>query len=64
MGVGAGPLGAPTVAMLSEEALILYAVFAGFGLLALGIWEHLSPARPRFPPRPSPERDPSRGPGG
>ncbi len=35
--------------MLSEEALILYGVFAGLGLLALGIWEQLSPARPRFP---------------
>jgi hypothetical protein len=39
--------------MLSEEALILYAVYAGLGLLALGIWEQLSPARPRFP-TPSP----------
>lgn len=38
--------------MLSEEALILYAVFVGFWLLALGIWEQLSPARPRTPTRP------------
>ena len=38
--------------MLSEEALILYAVFGGLGLLALGIWEQLSPSRPKVPVRP------------
>ncbi len=38
--------------MLSEEALILYAFFIGLGLLALGIWETISPSRPRVPPRP------------
>jgi hypothetical protein len=43
--------------MLSEEALILYTLFAGLGLLALGIWEQLSPARPRIPPRPPPRGD-------
>jgi hypothetical protein len=43
--------------MLSEEALILYGVFAGLALLALGIWEQLSPARPRFPRRPPRQTD-------
>ena len=38
--------------MLSEEALILYAFFIGLGLLALGIWETLTPSRSRIPPRP------------
>jgi hypothetical protein len=53
--------------MLSEEALILLATLAAFALLALGIWEHVSPARPRYPERrPSPSIDrrltPVRGP--
>ena len=45
--------------MLSEEALVLYGVFVGLGLLALGIWEQLSPARSRFPTR-SPRPDDAR----
>lgn len=40
--------------MLSEEALILLTACAGLGLLILGIWQHLSPVRPRHPERPSP----------
>lgn len=40
--------------MLSEEALVLYVAVVALGLLALGIWELLSPARRRFPERPAP----------
>lgn len=42
--------------MLSEEALILYAAFVALGLLALGIWDLLSPPRRRYPERPPPPR--------
>jgi hypothetical protein len=47
--------------MLNEEALILLAVVLAFGLLALGVWEQLAPARPRraerrAPARPAPTR--------
>ncbi len=59
VGVGPGLLGPEPVAMLSEEALVLYGVFVGLGLLALGIWEQLSPARSRFPTR-SPRPDDAR----
>ena len=48
--------------MLSEEALILYAFFIGLGLLALGIWETIVPARPRMPPRPPLHDHEHRGP--
>ena len=37
--------------MLSEEALILVGAFLALGLLVLGIWELVSPSRPRHPER-------------
>ena len=43
--------------MLSEEALILIGAFLELGLLVLGIWELVSPSRPRYP-----ERRPHAGP--
>lgn len=46
--------------MLSEEALILVAAFAGLALLVLGVMEEVWPSRPRHPRRPSPARDPWR----
>jgi hypothetical protein len=62
LGVGARLLGAGPLAMLSEEALMLYALFVGLGLLALGLWEQVSPARSRRPGRPAPpERERTRG---
>ena len=37
--------------MLSEEALLLIGAFLALGLLVLGVWELVSPSRPRHPER-------------
>jgi tetratricopeptide (TPR) repeat protein len=42
--------------MLTEEALIVLAAFVALGVLVLGIWNFLSPARPKHP---VPQRPPA-----